>query len=164
MLHEAADEGHIAGRMAAPDASGDGLCRRTPLSIVFSSPQVARVGPPLSQLVGIDVASGTADFADQSRARMAQTAAGLLRVHAERDSGRLLAAEMCVPSAEHLAHLLALAVERGMTVADMLAMPFYHPVLEEGLRSALRDLAKDVSAAGGSDLSDCPAIGHDALD
>jgi dihydrolipoamide dehydrogenase len=95
---------------------------------------------------------------------MAQTAAGLLRVHAERDSGRLLAAEMCVPSAEHLAHLLALAVERGMTVADMLAMPFYHPVLEEGLRSALRDLAKDVSAAGGSDLSDCPAIGHDALD
>ena len=33
-----------------------------------------------------------------------------------------------------------------MTVADMLAMPFYHPVLEEGLRSALRDLAKNVPA------------------
>jgi dihydrolipoamide dehydrogenase len=164
LLHEAADEGHIAGRMAAPDASGKGSCRRTPLSIVFSSPQVARVGPPPSQLGDRNIVSAAADFTDQPRARMAQTAAGLLRVHAERDSGRLLGAEMCVPSAEHLAHLLALAVERGMTVADMLAMPFYHPVLEEGLRSALRDLAKDVAGAGGSDLSDCPAIGHDALD
>ena len=39
---------------------------------------------------------------------MAQTAAGILRIHAERETGRLLAAEMCAPGAEHLAHLLAL--------------------------------------------------------
>lgn len=164
LLHEAADGGHIAGRMSAPDASREGLCRRTPLSIVFSAPQVARVGPPLSELDGRDIASGSADFSKQARARMAQTAAGLLRIHAKRDTGRLLAAEMCVPAAEHLAHLLALAIERQMTVADMLAMPFYHPVLEEGLRNALRDLAKGVATSGGSDLSDCKEIGHDALD
>jgi len=35
LLHEVADEGHIAGRMAAPDSSDHGLCRRTALSIVF---------------------------------------------------------------------------------------------------------------------------------
>ena len=30
-----------------------------------------------------------------------------------------------------------------LTVAQMLEMPFYHPVIEEGLRTALRDaLAK----------------------
>lgn len=44
----------------------------------------------------------------------------------------------------------------------VLAMPYYHPVLEEGLRSALRDLARDVAGVGGLDLSDCRAIGHDA--
>ena len=164
LLHEAADEGHIAGRMAAPDAMGNGLCRRTALSIVFSSPQVARVGPPLSELSETHIASGSADFSKQARARMAQTAAGVLHIHAERETGRLLAAEMCVPVAEHLAHLLSLAVEARMTVADILAMPFYHPVLEEGLRSALRDVAKGVASSGGSDLSDCKAIGHDALD
>jgi len=27
-----------------------------------------------------------------------------------------------------------------MTVPQMLDMPFYHPVIEEGLRTALRDL------------------------
>ena len=164
LLHEAADEGHIAGRMAAPDADGGGLCRRTPLAIVFSSPQIARVGPPVSEIADRDIVTGSADFSKQARARMAQTAAGLLRVHAERETGCLLAAEMCVPAAEHLAHLLALALEADMTVADMLSMPFYHPVLEEGLRGALRDLAKDVASTGGSDLSDCKAIGHDALD
>jgi dihydrolipoamide dehydrogenase len=164
ILHEAADEGHIAGRMAAPDATGTGLCRRTPLSIVFSSPQVARVGPPLSELDASNIASGSADFSQQARARMAQTAAGVLHIHAERETGLLLAAEMCVPAAEHLAHLLALSIEARMTVADMLAMPFYHPVLEEGLRTALRHVAKGVASAGGSDMSDCKAIGHDALD
>ena len=29
---------------------------------------------------------------------------------------------------------------RQMTVSQMLDMPFYHPVIEEGLRTALRDL------------------------
>ena len=65
LLHEAADEGHIAGRMAAPDADSVGLCRRTPLSIVFSSPQVARVGPALSDLEGKDIATGSVDFSKQ---------------------------------------------------------------------------------------------------
>jgi len=164
LLHEAADEGHIAGRMAAPDAKHDGLCRRTGLSIVFSAPQVAHVGPPLSELRERDIATGSMDFSRQARARMAQTAEGLLRIHADRGTGRLVGAEICGPAAEHLAHLLALAVERRMTVADVLAMPFYHPVLEEGVRTALRDLARNVAGGGGSDLSDCEAIGHEALD
>lgn len=87
-----------------------------------------------------------------------------LRIHADRDNGRLLAAELCVPAAEHLADLLALAVDQRLTIADMLAMPFYQPVLEEGLRGALRVLASDVPGAGGSDLSTCATLGHDALD
>jgi dihydrolipoamide dehydrogenase len=33
---------------------------------------------------------------------------------------------------------VALAIERSLTVHDMLRLPFYHPTLEEGLRSALR--------------------------
>jgi len=164
LLHEAADEGHIAGRMAAPGISGTGFSRRTPLSIVFSTPQIAQVGATPSNLQDRGYETGSFDFSKQSRARMAQTGGGVIHIYATRDTGRLLGAEICAPAAEHLAHLLALAVERRLRVADMLAMPFYHPVLEEGLRSALRGLAKAVSEAGGSDLSDCEAIGHDALD
>ena len=67
---------------------------------------------------------------------------GTLRVYGSPADGRLLGAEIFGPDAEHLAHLLAWAIQRGDTVADALAAPFYHPVVEEGLRTALQRLAK----------------------
>ena len=35
----------------------------------------------------------------------------------------------------------------NLTVAQMLDMPFYHPVVEEGLRTALRDAQARIDAA-----------------
>jgi dihydrolipoamide dehydrogenase len=64
---------------------------------------------------------------------------GLLHVYAEYGNGLLLGAEMFGPRAEHIGHLLAWAREKKMTVSEMLEMPYYHPVIEEGLRTALRD-------------------------
>ena len=40
-----------------------------------------------------------------------------------------------------------LVVPAGLTIEQMLAMPFYHPVVEEGLRTALRDAAAKLQAA-----------------
>jgi dihydrolipoamide dehydrogenase len=39
-----------------------------------------------------------------------------------------------------MGHLLALAVQHGLTAADVLRMPFYHPTLEERLQDALREV------------------------
>jgi dihydrolipoamide dehydrogenase len=64
---------------------------------------------------------------------------GLLHVYADADTGRFLGAEMLGPDAEHIGHLLAWALQMRLSVAQMLEMPFYHPVIEEGLRTALRD-------------------------
>ena len=36
--------------------------------------------------------------------------------------------------------LIAWAVDERLTAGEAIAKPFYHPVLEEGLRKALRDL------------------------
>jgi len=44
-----------------------------------------------------------------------------------------------------MAHLLAWAIQQELTVFEILQMPFYHPVLEEGMRSALRDIAQKMS-------------------
>ena len=60
--------------------------------------------------------------------------------------GRLLGAELFAPGGEHLAHLLAWAIAQRATAAGLLKMPYYHPVLEEGLRSAIADAARQVSA------------------
>jgi len=60
-----------------------------------------------------------------------------------------------VPGAEHLAHLLAWCIQQRMTVREILRMPFYHPVLEEGVRAALEDLAAH-TRDGASDCSLLP--------
>jgi dihydrolipoamide dehydrogenase len=39
-------------------------------------------------------------------------------------------------------------IQQGMNVQQTLEMPFYHPVLEEGLRSALRDVAGKLEITG----------------
>ena len=72
---------------------------------------------------------------------------GLLRVYADRSTGRLLGAEMAGPRAEHIAHLLAWSHQQGLNVEQMLSMPFYHPVIEEGLRTALRDAQARILSA-----------------
>ena len=163
LLHEAADEGHIAGLNAlAPTPRG--FARRTPLAITFSQPQAAVVGQRHADLPEGQWVGGTVDFARQGRARVAQCNHGRLNVYAEHGSGRLLGAELCAPAGEHLAHLLALAIGQQMTVAGLLGMPFYHPVLEEGLRTALRDAARQLDLKAGSDLATCEAIGAPALE
>ena len=186
LLHEAADEGHIAGinamacaltpaaePAAAPAAAPAAtptptrFQRRTPLAIVFCDPQVAMVGKRLADLDSAHTVTGTVRFTNQGRARAAQRNRGALHVYADRATGRLQGAEMCAPAAEHLAHLLALAVQQKLTVHDLLGMPFYHPVLEEGLRTALRDAARqlaDAANAPESDLASCPALGVPALE
>ena len=85
-------------------------------------------------------------------------------MYADRATGQLLGAQLCAPHAEHLAHLLVLAIQQKLTVHDLLGMPFYHPTLEEGLRNALRDAARQLPNARISDLAACPALGVPALD
>ena len=143
LLHEAADDGRIAGDNAGRYPQGTPKPRRTPLAIVFTDPNIASVGASFADLTeaGRDFEAGEIDFADQGRARALRQNRGLLRVYGERGTCRLLGAEMIAPRGEHLAHLLAWAVQAGMDVETALEMPFYHPVIEEGLRTALRDLS-----------------------
>lgn len=142
LLHEAADEGRIAGENAARYPQVYRRSRRTGLGVVFSDPQIAIAGRSHRDLIeaGVRFAHGEVCFEDQGRARVIGKDVGLLRVYGERDTGLLLGAEMIGPAAEHLGHLLAWTIESKLTVGEILQRPFYHPVLEEGLRSALRDL------------------------
>src|SRR5450830_913296 len=150
LLHEATDEGRIAGENAARLALGmqvmPGL-RRAPIAIVFTDPQIGIVGGGFHSMKPGTFATGQVSFEDQGRSRILLKNKGLLNVYADPASGRFLGAEMLAPAAEHLAHLLAWALQNKMTPAQMLEMPFYHPVIEEGLRTALRDLDHKLRAA-----------------
>jgi len=143
ILHEAADEGRIAGFNSVQDTPHC-FQRRTRLGIVFSEPNVAVVGHSFVELQQHDLAIGTVRFAQQGRATVMAENRGMLRVYGDKQTGQLMGAELAAPQGEHLAHLLAWAIQKKMTVFDLLQLPFYHPVVEEGLRTALRDLSQQV--------------------
>ncbi|CAB3830255.1 Dihydrolipoyl dehydrogenase [Achromobacter anxifer] len=147
LLHEAADEGRIAGENAARYPEVRKGLRRAPLAVVFSDPQIAMAGKGHARLVPGTFVTGEVDFSDQGRSRVMLKNRGMLHVYADIETGRFLGAEMVGPSAEHIGHLLAWAVQQELTVARMLEMPFYHPVIEEGLRTALRDAAAKLARA-----------------
>jgi dihydrolipoamide dehydrogenase len=144
LLHEAADDGRIAGDNAGRWPDIRVRPRRAPLAVVFSDPQIMIAGRSHRDLVDAKVAfeTGAVSFEDQGRSRVMRVNHGRLHVYGERASGRFLGAEMIGPAAEHLGHLLAWSAQRGDTVQAMLDSPFYHPVIEEGLRSALRDMQR----------------------
>jgi dihydrolipoamide dehydrogenase len=147
LLHEAADEGRIAGENAASFPHVRRFERRAPLAIVFTDPQLAVVGARYADLDTRKVVIGKVSFEDQGRSRVMLRNRGLLHVYADVASGALLGAEMIGPDAEHIAHLLAWSLQSGLTIERMLEMPFYHPVVEEGLRTALRDAKARLDSA-----------------
>jgi len=154
LLHEATDEGRIAGHNAARASLGkavDRNARRVPLHVVFTDPQIGIVGDGFTTLPPGTFVAGEASFEDQGRARILLRNSGLVRMYAETATGRFLGAELFAPDGEHLAHLLAWALQNGQTVGEMLAMPYYHPVVEEALRTALQDADAALRAAHRAD-------------
>jgi dihydrolipoamide dehydrogenase len=139
LLHEAADEGRAAGDNAARFPHGAALIRRAPLSIVFSHPAIAMVGERYIDLAPGTFVTGKVSFENQGRSRVMLRNQGLMHVYVDSESRRFVGAEWIGPAAEHIAHLLAWGLQMKLTVDRMLEMPFYHPVVEEGVRTALRD-------------------------
>lgn len=155
ILHEAVDEGHIAG-FNAVRVKAHCFQRRVPLTITFTDPNIAAVGKRYAEVKDNEIVIGAYDFSTQARARMSDTNKGLLRIYVEKETGLVLGAEMSAPAGEHLAHLLAVAIHQEMTVFNLLTLPFYHPAVEEGLRTALKDAAKKTSCSlGETDLLFC---------
>lgn len=141
LMHEAADEGRLAAWHALhPDA--ECLARRTPMGIVFTRPQAAWAGLRRNELPA-DALTGEADFGRQGRATLMGHKHGLMKVFADAH-GVLIGAEMACAGAEHMAHELAWLIQQRVHVVDALQLPFYHPVLEEGLRTALHGIRRQL--------------------
>ncbi len=139
ILHEAGFEGRVAGYNAMQDKA-IAFKHKTPLAITFCDPNIVTVGASLSELDRDDIAVGEFKLAPVGRALIMGKNKGLIRVYAEKKTARLLGASMISTRGENLGHLLCWCMEMGMTIPQILRMPFYHPVMEEALQAALYDL------------------------
>jgi dihydrolipoamide dehydrogenase len=155
ILHEAGDEGKIAGYNAARMADGSApirFRRKVPLFINFCDPNICAVGTRWNALDPETTAVGQIKFAPVGRALIMGKNKGVLRVYGDKETGRILGSEMIGPKGENLAHLLCWAIEQGLTVGQLLRMPFYHPVIEEALQAALYDLYSKVETKNSGDI------------
>jgi dihydrolipoamide dehydrogenase len=145
ILHEASDEGKIAG-FNAVSLDHTPFQTRTPMEVSFCDPNVAAAGLSFEELTsqGVNFAVGQVSFEGQGRSIVKLKEIGMLKVYGDIKTGRILGTEMFGPENEHIAHLLAWVISQKMTVNEVLSLPFYHPVIEEGLRTALRDLRDKV--------------------
>ncbi len=143
LLHEAADEGRIAGYNVVK--SQKKFKRKVPLAIVFTDPNIALIGKDYIEIKDdTNVVTATYDFKQQGRAFLINKNAGLANLYVQKSDGKLLGAQIAAPAGEHLAHHLAWAMEQELTIYDMLQLPFYHPTLEEGLYALLLNCVKKI--------------------
>ncbi len=157
ILHEAGDEGKIAGYNAArlaDNADPVRFQRKVPLFINFCDPNICAIGTRWSALDPQTTAVGQIKFAPVGRALIMGKNKGVLRVYADKATGCILGSEMIGPKGENLAHLLCWAIEQGLTVGQLLRMPFYHPVIEEALQAALYDLYAKVDTKNSGDITE----------
>ena len=138
ILHEAGDEGRIAGYNAVHDTPV-AFQRRTRLAITFCDPNIAVVGQTPAELDPARVVVGEMQLGPVGRALIMAKNKGVIRLYVDQADGRVLGGTLVAPKAENLGHLLAWAVQQRLTVLDLIRMPFYHPTLEEALQAALYD-------------------------
>ena len=139
ILHEATHEGRIAGVNAASDTIKS-FQQKTPMAITFCEPNICTCGLAFDELDEATTAIGEMRMGPVGRALIMGKNKGHIRIYANNDTGLLLGASICASKGESLIHMLTLAIHNQQTVQDMLAMPFYHPVMEEAVQAALYDL------------------------
>ena len=144
ILHEAGDEGKIAGYNAAR-LSSERFVRKPLLAITFCDPNIVTVGATWEELKDRDdVVVGEMPMGPVGRALIMGKNKGIIRVYAERQSGKLLGGAMIAVKGESLGHLLNWLIQQEMTVFDALEMTYYHPVVEEALQAAFNNLAPQI--------------------
>ncbi|MCU7814662.1 MAG: dihydrolipoyl dehydrogenase [Candidatus Thiodiazotropha sp. (ex Rostrolucina anterorostrata)] len=153
ILHEAGDEGKIAGYNAAHDEVV-GFKRKVPLAINFCDPNICLVGASYSDLDLQKTAIGEVKLAPVGRAQIMGQSRGIIRVYGDKSTGIILGSEMITTRGENLAHLLNWAISQQLTVGDLIRLPFYHPVIEEALQAALNNLYAQVDVKNESPIKE----------
>jgi mycothione reductase len=112
-------------------------------SAVFTEPPVATVGMTENQAVakGFDVSSAVQNYGDVAYGWAMEDTTGIVKVIAERGSGRLLGAHIMGYQASSLIQPLIQAMTFGLTAREMARGQYWiHPALPEVVENALLTL------------------------
>ena len=117
-------------------------------AVVFTDPQVATVGLTEAQAneLGTETDSRTLTLDNVPRALANFDTRGFLKLVADKQTGRLLGAQVLAAEGGEIIQTAALAIRNRMTVADLAGQLFPYLTMVEGLKLAAQTFSKDVKA------------------
>lgn len=130
LLHEANYEGRVAAHSIL--SMQNKIKPMVDMGIIFTDPQVAYVGKPENGSV-----CGFNDFKSQGRSLINQTNYGGIKVYFDDKTQVIQGARVISADAEYIVHFLAAAIEKEMTREELLDLPYYHPTVFEGVKTAI---------------------------
>lgn len=148
IVHTAVLQGEYAARhaFAKPSKVFGPLNYDHMLDVVFTDPQVARVGLTQKTLDerGIEYIAADYPFDDHGKSILMEAKYGFVRLFGEKPTGRILGAEIVSKDAGELIHALSVAVSNNLTAADLLKTHWYHPTLAEIISYPLEDIVDEL--------------------
>lgn len=112
-------------------------------SAVFTEPQLATVGLTENQALaeGFDISLKVQDYGDVAYGWAMEDTTGIVKIVAERGTGRLLGAHIMGPQASSIIQPLIQAMSFGLTATEMARGQYWiHPALPEVIENALLGL------------------------
>lgn len=115
--------------------------------VVFTDPQVAGVGLSERQARqrGFDVKTSAVPLDQASRALAARDARGLIKLVADKNTDRVLGAQILAPEGADSIQTMVLAIKYGMTTKELGETIFPYLTTVEGLKLAAQGFEKDIA-------------------
>ncbi len=137
-----------AGTRAARNMTGDDVAIDLSVmpAVVFTNPQVASVGLTVQQAEAQDmvVDSRTLDLKNVPRAIANMDTRGLIKLVAEKDSGRIVGCQVLTAEGGEIIQTAALAIRNRMTIRDLADQLFPYLTMVEGLKLTAQTFNRDV--------------------
>lgn len=142
LAHVAAAQGiacvnRMCGRQSATDLNVVPSC-------IYSSPEIAVVGLTEAEAKeqGINAVSGKCTMFGNARTVIEDPGRCFMKLVADRDTGRLIGAQLMCQHASDIISQLSAALVNGLTVGQLLSVMRPHPSFEEAMTEALERLAE----------------------
>ena len=147
IVHIAVQQGEVAAHNILNPDSPKAMDYRLLTSVVFTDPHAAVVGLTEKQAKeqGISYKAASYPFNDHGKSIIMEAMHGFVKLLCDPKSGEILGGACIGPMGGELIHEIVIAMAKRMTVAELAAIPHYHPTLAEIWTYPAEDLAEEVS-------------------
>ena len=147
IVHLAIQQGEVAAHNILHPGSLRSMDYRMLISVVFTDPQSATVGhtEKTAKAQGIPYLTASYPFNDHGKSIIMEAMHGFVKLLCDPESGEILGAACVGPMGGELIHEIVTAMAKRMTVAELAAVPHYHPTLAEIWTYPAEELAEKIT-------------------